>query len=255
MNNQCKDRFSGQVAVIAGGARGIGRGIVERLLVEGASVHIWDISQEHIENCSQLLALYEKHMLTSVIDITDEAAVRESIDGVIKNEGKIDIMVNCAGIVGQTNIPIDKYDTEIFNRVMEVNITGPFLLTKYVIPHMAQRGYGRILHIASIGGKEGNPGMIAYAASKSGLMGLIKGAGKEFAESGVTINGIAPAVIATEFNENTDPAMVKYMTDKIPMKRMGTIEETAALACWIVSSEASFNTGYIFDLSGGRATY
>ena len=120
---------------------------------------------------------------------------------------------------------------------------------------MVKAGYGRILHVTSIGGKEGNPGMMGYAASKSGLIGLVKGAGKEYAESGITVNGIAPAVIATEFNENTDPAMLKYMTDKIPMKRMGTIEEVAALSCWIVSKEASFNTGFVFDISGGRATY
>jgi len=163
--------------------------------------------------------------------------------------------VNCAGAVGETNVRIRDYNPDVFRSVLDVNLTGAFLLTKYVLPSMIANDYGRILHIASIGGKEGNPGMAGYAASKSGLMGLIKAAGKEYAETGITVNGIAPAVIATEFNENTDPAMLKYMTDKIPMKRMGTIEETAALASWIVSPEASFNTGFTFDLSGGRATY
>ena len=255
MNSVDQNRFTGQVAIVAGGARGIGRGIAARLLAEGAIVYIWDVNQDHINQCRESLSSYKARLRTEVVDITDESVVHEGINKVISEDGKIDIMVNCAGIVGQTNVPIDQYDTTIFQRVLDVNITGPFLLTKYVIPHMTQRKYGRILHIASIGGKEGNPGMVGYAASKSGLMGLIKGAGKEFAESGITVNGIAPAVIATEFNENTDPAMLKYMTDKIPMKRMGTIEETAALACWIVSDEASFNTGCIFDLSGGRATY
>lgn len=120
---------------------------------------------------------------------------------------------------------------------------------------MLKHNYGRILHLASIGGKEGNPHMVGYAASKSGLMGLIKGVGKEYAQTGITVNGLAPAVIATEMNENTDPEVLQYMIDKIPMKRLGTVEEAAAISCWLVSSEASFNTGSIFDLSGGRATY
>jgi 3-oxoacyl-[acyl-carrier protein] reductase len=138
---------------------------------------------------------------------------------------------------------------------LKINITGAFLITKHTIPYMQVHNYGRILHIASIGGKDGNPNMVGYAASKSGLIGLVKGVGKEFAESGITVNGLAPAVIATEMNQETAPEVLKYMADKIPMKRLGTVEEAAAISCWIVSREASFNTGFIFDLSGGRAVY
>jgi len=140
----------------------------------------------------------------------------------------------------------------VFLRVVEINLIGAYYLTKFAIAPMAEQKYGRILHIASIGGKEGNPGMVGYVASKAGL---IKGVGKEYAKEGITVNGIAPAVIKTEMNANTDPEMLEYMTRKISMGRMGAAEEAAALSCWIVSEEASFNTGYIFDLSGGRATY
>ena len=241
-------RFKNQVAIIAGGARGIGKGIVERLAAEGAEVVVFDI------NPMDSSAINDG--ITSVtVDITNEEAVREAIRQVTDNKERLDIMVNCAGAIGETNVKVAEYNTTIFEDVIAVNLTGAFLMTKYSLPQMISQKYGRILHVTSIGGKEGNPGMIGYAASKSGLIGLIKGAGKEYAKLGVTVNGIAPAVIATEFNENTDPAMLKYMTDKIPMQRMGTIEEVAALACWIVSEEASFNTGFVFDISGGRATY
>lgn len=249
------DRFDKQVAIVAGGARGIGKGIAKRLASEGAAVVILDVLQKELDATIGELTGNGLKVSGAMVDVTSEEQVKSIVEAVVSKNARLDIMVNCAGIVGETNVKIGDYTTEVFDRVIAINLRGAFLLTKYAVQPMLKANYGRILHVTSIGGKEGNPGMMGYAASKSGLIGLVKGAGKEYAETGITVNGIAPAVIATEFNENTDPAMLKYMTDKIPMKRMGTIEEVAALSCWIVSKEASFNTAFVFDISGGRATY
>ncbi|MEQ8684502.1 MAG: SDR family NAD(P)-dependent oxidoreductase [Imperialibacter sp.] len=249
------ERFENQVAIVAGGARGIGKGVAKRLASEGATVVILDVLQKELDATVKELTGNGLKVSGEIVDVTSEKEIQTLVQQVVATNGRLDVMVNCAGIVGETNVKIGDYTTDIFDKVIAINLRGAFLLTKHAIAPMLKAGYGRILHVTSIGGKEGNPGMMGYAASKSGLIGLVKGAGKEYAESGITVNGIAPAVIATEFNENTDPAMLKYMTDKIPMKRMGTIEEVAALSCWIVSKEASFNTGFVFDISGGRATY
>ena len=181
--------------------------------------------------------------------------MRSSIDQVVKDHGQLDILVNSAGIVGPNGTKAVDYPGDEFEKVLAVNLTGAFLVTKYAISHMLERNYGRILLISSIGGKEGNPGMAGYAASKAGVMGLVKGIGKEYAETGITVNGLAPAVIRTQMLAQTTPDMLRYMTNLIPMKRPGEIEEVAALICWICSKEASFNTGFVFDISGGRATY
>ena len=168
---------------------------------------------------------------------------------------KIDILINTVGIVGPSSCPIENYDLKDFIQVINVNLTCAFIVSKAVIPIMKKLNYGRILHIASIAGKEGNPGMVGYTASKAALIGMVKGLGKELAETNITINGVAPGLITSEMNSETDPEMLTYMVNKIPMKRPGTVDEVAALALWIVSEEASFNTGSIFDISGGRATY
>ena len=239
------ERFENQVAIVAGGARGIGKGVAKRLASEGATVVILDVLQKELDATVKELTRNGLKVSGEIVDVTSEKEIQALVQKVVAANGRLDVMINCAGIVGETNVKIGDYTTDIFDKVIAINLRGAFLLTKHAIAPMLKAGYGRILHVTSIGGKEGNPGMMGYAASKSGLIGLVKGAGKEYAESGITVNGIAPAVIATEFNENTDPAMLKYMTDKIPMKRMGTIEEVAALSCWIVSK----------DISGGRATY
>ena len=248
-------RFNDQVAIIAGGARGIGRGIGRRLLQEGAKVFLFDVLEEELKEAKRAFSKISLTIHVKVVDVTRENDVQQAVQQVVDEYGRLDILVNCAGIIGYTSVKIADFDSTVFDQVLNVNLKGAFLLTKHVIPPMLQQKYGRILHFTSIGGKEGNPGMIAYAASKSGLIGLVKGVGKEYAENGITVNGVAPAVIATPMNADTDPAMLQYMTDKIPMKRLGTIEEATALACWIVSPEASFNTGFVFDLSGGRVTY
>lgn len=248
-------RFSDQVAIVTGAARGIGQAIAQRLAQEGAKVFLFDLLEGPLQDTTQAMQKAGYAATGLSVDISAAEQVQNAINTVKETAGRIDILVNSAGIIGHTNTNIVDYDLAEFEKVQRVNLTGAFLVTKYVLPHMLTANYGRILHIASIGGKEGNPGMVGYAASKSGLMGLVKGVGKEYADQGITVNGLAPAVIATPMNQDTAPETLAYMTSKIPMGRLGTVEEVAAISCWIVSREASFNTGFVFDLSGGRATF
>ena len=244
------ERFTDRVAIITGGASGIGEAVTKRLIAEGAQVVIFDINPANLERVG-----HETGAQALQVDMGDEDSVQRSIARVLRAHGRLDVVVNSAGIVGPTSTRIVDYSSAEFERVLRVNLYGSFYITRHALPPMLERGYGRILLIASIAGKEGNPGMIGYATSKAGVIGLVKAVGKEYATTGVTVNGLAPAVIRTPINEDTSPELLKYMTDRIPMQRLGTVDEAAALACWIVSEEASFNTGVIFDLSGGRATY
>lgn len=248
-------RFEGQVAVITGGADGLGLGIAERIASEGGSIALFDINEKKLNFAVTTL---EKHTTKAEgykVDVSSEQQVQNSIQAVVSNFGKIDIMVNSAGIVGPTSTKITEYPVEEYDNIYAINLRGSFLMTKYAIKEMERNNYGRILLIASIAGKEGNPFMAGYSSMKAGVIGLVKGIGKEYAQTGITVNGLAPAVIKTAMNENTAPDQLAYMTAKIPMGRLGTVEEVAAIASWIVSKEASFNTGFIFDISGGRATY
>lgn len=238
-------RFAGQVALVTGGASGIGEGIARRLASEGGAVTIGDVNPPAQADGPPSL----------LMDVRDEASVREGVRAVVASHGRLDILVNCAGIPGPTSVNIADYGAEDFDQVLAVNLRGCFLTTKAAIEAMLPRRYGRVLHLVSIAGKEGNPGMVGYSASKAGMTGLIKGVGKEYATSGITVNGLAPAVIQTPMVADVTPEMLAYMESRIPMGRLGTIEEVASLACWIVSPEASFNTGCIFDLTGGRATW
>lgn len=190
-----------------------------------------------------------------VADVALEDQVQKAYQQVLKTYGKIDAMVHAAGIVGPTSTRITEYPTAAFDEIYAVNLRGTFLMAKFALQAMEPAGYGRILLIASIAGKEGNPGMAGYSATKGGVIGLVKGIGKEFAQSGITVNGLAPAVIKTAMNADTHPDQLAYMTAKIPMGRLGTVEEVAAMGAWIVSPECTFSTGFVFDLSGGRATY
>ena len=248
-------RYVGQVAIVTGGASGIGAAVAERLATEGAKVVLFDNNKSGLSEQMDKINFSTLNVSQAVVDITKEKQVRKAFREVMETHERLDVVVNSAGIVGPTSTNIADYTLSSFKQVLAINLTGSFLITKYAIENMLPRNYGRILLIASIGGKEGNPGMVGYATSKSGVMGLVKSIGKEYAETGITVNGIAPAVIATPMNVDTDPRMMEYMLDKIPMKRLGLVDEVAALVCWICSKEASFNTGFVFDLSGGRATY
>ena len=248
-------RFEGQVAVISGGADGLGKSIAERIASEGGTVALLDVNKQFLKKTVDEFKSRGFEASGYIVDISSEEMVRQSFEQVEAAYHKIDIMVNSAGIVGPTNIKITDYTTEAFDKIYAINLRGTFLMAKYALKAMEKNNYGRILLIASIAGKEGNPGMVGYSATKSGVIGLVKGVGKEYAETGITINGLAPAVISTAMNENTAPEQLAYMTAKIPMKRLGTVEEVAAMSAWIVSKECSFSTGFVFDISGGRATY
>ncbi|MDE0570676.1 MAG: SDR family NAD(P)-dependent oxidoreductase [Verrucomicrobiales bacterium] len=245
------NRYEGRVAIVTGGADGIGKAIAIRLAEEGAKVCIFDKDIELLEKTIQEVPGSSSFQ----VDISDDSAVSLAFDEVVNAEGKIDIVVHCAGIVGPNAKKITEVDVNDFDQVYAVNLRGSFSVTKYAVRHMEKQNYGRVLLFASIAGKEGNAGMTAYSATKAGVLGLTKSAAKDYAETGITINTIAPAVIRTAMVDALDQWQVDYMTEKIPMKRCGTLEEVTSLACWIVSEEASFNTGAVFDLSGGRATY
>ncbi|MCK8493737.1 SDR family oxidoreductase [Spirosoma sp. RP8] len=249
------NRFTNQLALITGGAEGIGKGIAERLASEGATVVLFDKNKDLLERTVAQFVGQGYKVSGQVVDITQEDAVAQAIQTVHGTFGQLHIMINSAGIVGPTNTKIAEYTVTDYDAIYNVNLRGAFLMTKYVIKAMEPYNYGRILHMVSIAGKEGNPLMVGYSSMKAGLIGLVKGVGKEYAETGITVNGLAPAVIQTAMNANTAPEQLAYMTAKIPMKRLGTVEEVASLAAWVVSEEASFSTGFIFDLSGGRATY
>lgn len=249
------ERFKGQVAVITGGADGLGKGIAERIASEGGTLALFDLNEKLL---NEAVAVFKSKGYSAagwVVNVASEEMVRSSMEAAEKTFGRIDIMINCAGIVGPTNTNITAYTTEAFDSIYAVNLRGSFLMTKYAVMAMQKNNYGRILLLASMAGKDGNPFMAGYTATKAGVIGLVKGIAKEYAETGITINGLAPAVIKTAMNDHTAPEQLAYMTAKIPMKRLGTVEEVAAIAAWIVSKEATFNTGFVFDLSGGRATY
>ncbi len=249
------DRFKGQIAVVTGGAQGIGRAVVERLAMEGAHVGVLDRDASLAEATCRELAASGLSVEPIVCDVTSDSGVANSFAKFAARHSKFDVLVHCAAVVGPTGAKIDSVSTADFAAVCNINLVGSFIVTKHALTHMQPRNYGRILLVASIAGKEGNAGMACYSASKAGVIGLVKSVGKEFAETNITINAMAPATIRTAMVAAMPEHQVKYMTDRIPKKRCGTIAEAAALACWIVSAEASFNTGFTFDLTGGRAVY
>lgn len=248
-------RFVGQIAVVTGAARGIGEGIARRLGLGGATLALLDHDWTRLESTVASFCAEGLKARGYQVDVAEETAVRESFRLLERDLGRPHVVVNSAGIVGPTNTPIVDYPASEYDRVYQVNLRGSFLITKYSLPPMLKQNYGRILLIASIAGKEGNPNMIGYSSTKAGVIGLVKGVAKEYAQTGITINGLSPAVIMTDLVQGCAPEQVAYMTAKIPMNRCGTIEEAASLSAWIVCRECSFTTGFVFDLSGGRATY
>ena len=248
-------RFAGQAALVTGGASGIGYSVATRLASEGAHVALLDMNEGALKKAQADLKKLGLTAETVCADITNDTEVQQAISCAAATAGRLDIVVHCAGIAGPNVRKITEIGIKEWEQVIAINLTGSFLVTKYAVIEMQKRNYGRILLFASIAGKEGNPGMCPYSASKAGVIGLAKSIGKEFAETGITVNAIAPGVIHTPLLDQMSPQQVEYMKSKIPMKRMGSLDEVTALACWIVSPESSFNTGFAFDLSGGRATY
>jgi 3-oxoacyl-[acyl-carrier protein] reductase len=244
-----KDR----VAIVTGGARGIGHAIAERMLRSGAGVCLWDIDAAALDAAKAELSVLGK-VHTATVDLTSITSVEAAAASTIGAFGKIDILVNNAGIAG-TNAKTWETDPAEWQRVMAINLNGPFHCCHAVVPHMLKNGYGRIVNIASIAGKEGNPNAAHYSASKAGVVALTKSLGKELATSNIIVNAVTPAVIETDILKQLTQQHIDYMLSKIPMNRFGKKEEAAALVAWLSSEDCSFTTGAVFDLSGGRATY
>lgn len=244
--------FTGRVCLITGGADGLGFALAQRLTTAGATVCLLDINAEKLSQATSELG---SHARAYTVDITREDTIKAAAAAIFAEFSRIDVLVNSAGITGKTNLKSHEVDLANFDLVQSLNVRGTFATCQAVLPHMLTANYGRILNIASIAGKEGNAGMVAYSTSKAAVIGLTKSMGKEYAETGITVNALAPAVIQTALVDAMPETQVKYMTDKIPMKRCGTLEEFAAMAEFIVSPANSFTTGFTFDLSGGRAVY
>jgi NAD(P)-dependent dehydrogenase (short-subunit alcohol dehydrogenase family) len=245
--------LKGRVAVVTGGAQGFGYATAERLLRSGAEVVVWDIDAAKLAAaCESLKTLGP--VGGRVVELTDEGGVAEATALAIAERGHIDILVNNAGINGG-NGTIWELDPGVWRRVIEVNVIGPYLTCRAVVPHMMERGFGRIVNIASVAGKEGNPNASHYSASKAGLIGLTKSLAKEVATRGILVNVITPAAARTAMLENTRQSQIDYMLSKIPMGRLLEVQELAAMVAWLSSEDCSFSTGAVFDLSGGRSTY
>jgi NAD(P)-dependent dehydrogenase (short-subunit alcohol dehydrogenase family) len=245
--------LSNRVAVVTGSARGIGYAIAERLLQQGASVCLWDVDAAALAQAKATLSALGQ-VETTQVDIT---SVESTVAAAKQTEaalGKIDLLVNNAGIAGN-NAKTWELKLEDWQRVVDINLTGTFLCCRAVIPYLLSNGYGRIVNVASVAGKEGNPNAAHYSASKAGVIALTKSLGKELATSNVLVNCITPAVIETDILQQMTQAHIDYMLSKIPMSRFGQKQEAAALVAWLCSEECSFSTGAVFDLSGGRATY
>jgi len=245
--------FEDRVAIITGGARGMGAAAAEHLLKNGGAVSLWDMNMEALNSTHRRLSKFGHVQILSV-DVSDETSVAAGMASCIKEFGKVDILVNCAGIAG-VNAPVETFPLDVWRKVMDVNLTGMFLVCQAVIPHMRKSGYGRIVNLASVAGKEGNPNASAYSVSKAGLIGLTKSLGKELATDGITVNVITPAVIKTEMLADVEQSQIDYMVSKIPMGRTGTVEEVAQMIAFLASDRAAFSTAAVFDMSGGRSTY
>ena len=250
------ERFDNQVAVVTGGAQGIGYAVAERLLREGASVWLWDMNAEVLAEARNSLGGVGgmDRIETATVEITDHAAVEAAAARTEAKSGRIDVLVHSAGISGPT-MPLADYPPAEWKRILDIDLYGAFNVNQAVVKRMIPQGYGRIVNIASVAGKEGNPNASAYSAAKAGLMAMTKSLGKELAGQDIAVNVITPAAAKTKILEQITQAHIDYMLSKIPRGRFVTVEEIAALVCWLASKENSFTTGAVFDISGGRATY
>ena len=246
--------LEGKVAIVTGSATGIGYGISKRLANDGANLVMVDIDANMLEQSASEVSARTREVEISIGDVSEPQTAREAVTKAVDKWGKIDILVNNAGI-GGGNGNIWELDVDEMDRVYRTNLRGVFSFCHEVIPHMLEKDYGRIVNIASIAGKEGNPRMVPYSSTKAAVIGLTKSIGKELAGTGVLANCITPAVVQTRILEEFTPEQVQYMVDRIPVGRTGEITEIAALVTWLASDECSFSTGAVFDISGGRATY
>jgi 3-oxoacyl-[acyl-carrier protein] reductase len=243
--------LQGKHAVVTGGAAGIGLAIAARLVASGARVSLWDRDEAALAESARLLG-DGTHIAR--LDVADESQVQAAFDTTLEALGKVDVLVCSAGITGP-NLPTQDYPLAEWRRVLDINLTGVFLCNRAVVPHMVAKGHGRIVNIASIAGKEGNPNASAYSASKAGVISLTKSLGKELATSGVRVNCVTPAAVKTGMFAQMTQQHIDFMLSKIPMGRFGEPDEIASLVAWLCSDECSFSTGAVFDLSGGRAVY
>ena len=243
--------LAGRHAVITGGAAGLGFAIAQRLLASGASVTLWDLDRQALAQAAGALG---GPVQTVAVDVGQHASVVAALQQTVVQTPAIDVLVNCAGITGP-NVKVWDYPPEQWQQVIQVNLTGLFHCCREVVPLMRQRNYGRIVNIASVAGKDGNPNASAYSASKAAVIALTKSLGKELADTGVRVNCVTPAAVKTAIFEQMTPEHIAFMLSKIPMGRFGTPEEVAAMVGWLCTEECSFSTGAVFDLSGGRSTY
>jgi NAD(P)-dependent dehydrogenase (short-subunit alcohol dehydrogenase family) len=246
--NSFPGRFAGQHVVITGAGSGIGLAVALRLKAEGATISGWDISQSYLDAGGDLFAQ------KLCVDQSDDTAVAQAAEHTMALFGAIDVLVVSAGITGP-NVPLAEYPPDAWREVINVNLNGVFYVNRAIVPHMIARKYGRIVNIASVAGKEGNPNASAYSASKAAVIAMTKSLAKETALSGVLVNVITPAAVRTAIFNQMSQAHIDFMLSKIPMGRFGTVEENASLVAWLASRECSFSSGAVFDISGGRSTY
>ena len=243
--------LAGRHAVVTGGATGLGFAIAQRLLASHAVVTLWDVNADALDLAKTQLGL---GVSTVVVDVGEPASVAAAVHQTQRVHPAVDILVNCAGITGP-NVKLWDYPPDAWQQVMQVNLNGVFYCCRALVPQMRAQNYGRIVSIASVAGKEGNPNASAYSASKAGVIALTKSLGKELADTGVRVNCVAPAAVKTAIFDQMSDAHIAFMLSKIPMGRFGEPEEIAAMVAWLCTEECSFSTGAVFDLSGGRATY
>jgi len=243
-------RFAGRVAVITGGASGLGKAVAQRIVQEGGTVSLWDVSRTALD--AARADVQAAHL--AEVDVSDYAAVARAAQETYRTLGRIDILVASAGITGAT-VPLHEFPIDSWQKTLAINVNGVFFTCREIVPCMLANGYGRIVNVASVAGKEGNPNASAYSASKAAVIGLTKSLGKELAQRGILVNAITPATFASPILEQLPQSQVDYMRAKIPMGRLGEVAENAAMICFMASEECSFTTGATFDTSGGRTTF
>lgn len=244
------NRFKDRTAIVTGGASGLGKAVAARIIAEGGSVALWDLNTELLEASAK-----EIQATTAItLDVSNASDVNQAVVKSLAALGKIDILINAAGITGATQ-PVWEFPIDSWLRVMDINLNGLFYSCRYVVPQMINNGYGRIVNIASVAGKEGNPNASAYSASKAGVIGLTKSLGKELATKNIIVNALTPATFDSPILDQLPQSQIDYMRSKIPMGRLGMVDESVAMVCFMASEECSFTTASVFDTSGGRTTY